>query len=66
MPRPSPLRGSWARLAAAYGGIEALATAIGVHPTTITRWASGAIGITGRSCVAVRAVAMMQGVRSPV
>lgn len=42
MPRPSTMPHAWLALAAAWGGVSALAERCGVDRKTIYRWASGA------------------------
>lgn len=41
MPRPSTMPPAWLALAAAWGGVSALAERCGVDRRTIHRWASG-------------------------
>jgi hypothetical protein len=65
MSRPTSLRGAWAKLAEAYGGVGKLAAALGVSKGTIWRWGTGGT-IPSTSAMAITAVAEIKGVQSPV
>lgn len=66
MARPiSTLPDSWTTLATAYGGVQALAKALGVSVMTVRRWATGQ-PVTGPATLAIAALAKRKRIASPV
>lgn len=51
MSRPTTLPPAWAALAAAHGGVRALADALGISPPTLYRWARGITPISGSGAI---------------
>jgi hypothetical protein len=64
--RPTVLTGAWGALADKYGGVPALAEAIGVSPRTVLRWANGEMLPRGPERLAIAWVAKQKRVESPV
>jgi hypothetical protein len=65
MSRRTVLPGPWAALADAFGGVAALAAALGVAPVTLWRWGRGA-AVPGPAALAVAALARKMRVASPL
>lgn len=57
---------TWAALAEAAGGVDALATKLGTTRDVVARWSAGRAEPSGTARVAVRYVAAELGVHSPV
>lgn len=64
--RPHELPGRWAELGDAYGGAEALALALGVDRMTLWRWSREVSPVGGPQKIAISALALAKGVKSPV
>jgi transcriptional regulator with XRE-family HTH domain len=61
----APIRPAWAALTEAYGGVLALAAALGVTRQTIWNWSRGA-RVPGPSAIAVAQLARKKHLASPV
>lgn len=57
---------AWAGLAAAAGGVDALASKLETTRDVVARWAAGRAEPSGTARVAIRYVAAELGVRSPI
>lgn len=65
MSRPTTLPSPWRELAAALGGVGALAEACGVEPRTVARWADGTRSPSELQRRDVRARLRRRGLQAP-
>lgn len=66
MSRVTSLRGDWAALAEAYGGVQGLADALGVSPQSVWSWGTGRREVVRTTAIAVQALARRKRLESPV